>query len=93
MLLHDFRAQVADALIKVGKRADLNSSIRGRPSLEDVAEPRQAAPPPLQRDVAPSVDVRLDRFDNFPIHADKRGRCRLCNKGYTQMATLKCKGL
>ncbi len=90
-----FRAQVADALIKVGKQADLNSRKRGRPSLEDAPEPHQAAspPPPLQRIVAPSVDVRLDRFDHFPIHADKRGRCRLCKTGYTQMACLKCKVL
>ncbi|XP_029973972.1 piggyBac transposable element-derived protein 3-like [Salarias fasciatus] len=95
MPLLDFRAQVADALIKVGKQGDLNSRKRGRPSLEDVPEPHQAASPspPLQRIVAPSVDVRLDRFDHFPNHADKRGRCRLCKSGYTQTACLKCKVL
>uniref|UniRef100_A0A6Q2ZH78 PiggyBac transposable element-derived protein domain-containing protein n=1 Tax=Esox lucius TaxID=8010 RepID=A0A6Q2ZH78_ESOLU len=50
-------------------------------------------PPPLQRISAPSVDVRLDRCDHFPLHAEKRGRCRLCKNGYTQMACLKCKVL
>ncbi|KAK7135513.1 hypothetical protein R3I94_014246 [Phoxinus phoxinus] len=95
MPLLDFRVQVADALIKVGKQADLNSRKRGRPSLEDDPTSHQAAPPPppLQRISAPSVDVRLDRCDHFPIHAEKRGRCRLCKTGYTQMACLKCKVL
>ncbi|XP_042599318.1 piggyBac transposable element-derived protein 2-like [Cyprinus carpio] len=95
MPLLDFRVQVADALIKVGKQADLNSRKRGRPSLEDDPTSHQAAPPPppLQRISAPSVDVRLDRCDHFPIHAEKRGRCRLCKNGYTQMACLKCKVL
>ncbi|XP_051994392.1 piggyBac transposable element-derived protein 3-like [Xyrauchen texanus] len=93
MPLLDFRVQVADALIKVGKQADLNSRKRGRPSLEDDPTSHQAAPPPLQRISAPSVDVRLDQCDHFPIHAAKRGRCRLCKNGYTQMACLKCKVL
>uniref|UniRef100_A0A3B3S9X1 PiggyBac transposable element-derived protein domain-containing protein n=1 Tax=Paramormyrops kingsleyae TaxID=1676925 RepID=A0A3B3S9X1_9TELE len=65
MPLLDFRVQVADALIKVGKQADLNSRKRGRPSLEDDPTSHQA----------------------------KRGRCRLCKNGYTQMACLKCKVL
>uniref|UniRef100_A0A8C1TF05 PiggyBac transposable element-derived protein domain-containing protein n=1 Tax=Cyprinus carpio TaxID=7962 RepID=A0A8C1TF05_CYPCA len=65
MPLLDFRVQVADALIKVGK----------------------------QRISAPSVDVRLDRCDHFPIHAEKCGQCRLCKNGYMQMACLKCKVL
>lgn len=95
MPLLDFRVQVEDALIKVGKQADLNSRKRGRPSLEDDPTSHQAAPPPppLQRISAPSVDVRLDRCNHFPIHAEKRGRCRLCKNGYTQMACLKCKVL
>lgn len=95
MPLLDFRVQVADALIKVGKQADLNSRKRGRPSLEGDPTSHQAAPPPppLQRIPAPSDDVRLDRCDHFPIHAEKRGRCRLCKKGYTQMSCLKCKVL
>ncbi|XP_055087231.1 piggyBac transposable element-derived protein 3-like [Periophthalmus magnuspinnatus] len=93
MPLLDFRAQVADALIKVGKQADFNSRKRGRTSLENAPEHHQAAPPPLQRIIAPLDVVRLDRFDHFPIHADKRGRCRLCKNGYTQTACLKCKVL
>nr|XP_005159764.1 piggyBac transposable element-derived protein 3-like [Danio rerio] len=93
MPLLDFRVQVADALIKVGKQVDLNSRKRVRPSLEDDPTSHQAASPPLQRISAPSVDVRLDRCDHFPIHAEKRGRCRLCKNGYTQMACLKCKVL
>lgn len=95
MPLLDFCVQVADALLKVGKQADLNSRKRGRPSLEDDPTSHQAAPtpPPLQRISAPSADVRLDRCDHFPIHAEKRGRCRLCKNGYTQMACLKCKVL
>uniref|UniRef100_A0AAY5K7E5 PiggyBac transposable element-derived protein domain-containing protein n=1 Tax=Esox lucius TaxID=8010 RepID=A0AAY5K7E5_ESOLU len=42
MPLLDFRVQVADALIKVGKQADLNSRKRGRPSLEDDPTSHQA---------------------------------------------------
>ena len=38
MPLLNFRAQVADALIKVGKPADMTSRKRGRPSLEDAEE-------------------------------------------------------
>lgn len=74
---------------------DLNSRKRGRPSLEDDPTSHQAAPPPppLQRIVAPTVDVRLDRCNHFPIHAEKRGCCRLCKNGYMQMACLKCKVL
>lgn len=75
MPLLDFRAQVAVALIKVGKRANLNSRKRGRPSSEEAPERSQAATSssPGQRIIAPSVGIRLDRFDHFPIHADKRG--------------------
>ncbi|KAG1924718.1 hypothetical protein F2P79_025976 [Pimephales promelas] len=78
MPLLDFRVQVADALIKVGKQADLNCRKRGRRSLEDdptsqAAPPPRPPPPPLQRISAPSVDVRLDLYDHFPIHAEKRG--------------------
>lgn len=82
----------SDALIKVGKQADSKHRKRGRLSLEDAQTTHQAAPapPPLQRIVAPSVDVRRDRCDHFPIHAEKRGRCRLCKTGYTQIACLKC---
>ncbi|XP_057691467.1 piggyBac transposable element-derived protein 3-like isoform X1 [Corythoichthys intestinalis] len=95
MPLLDFRAQVADALIKVGKRANLNSRKRGRPSSEEAPERSQAATssPPGQRIIAPSVEVRLDRFDHFPIHADKRGRCRARKNGNTQMTCLKCRVL
>ncbi|KAG1955331.1 hypothetical protein F2P79_008425 [Pimephales promelas] len=38
--------QVADALIKVGKQADLNSRKRGQPPLEDDPSSPHAAPPP-----------------------------------------------
>lgn len=56
---HDLRVQVADALIKVGKRTDLNSRKRGRRSLKTVPEPHQAASPspPLQRVIAQSVSL------------------------------------
>lgn len=83
MPLLDFRAQVACALIKVGKQTDLNSRKRGKPPLEDTPEPHQAAPPPppIQRIIAPSADVRLHWVDHFPIHADKCGHCRLCKNG------------
>uniref|UniRef100_UPI00358E218E piggyBac transposable element-derived protein 3-like n=1 Tax=Myxine glutinosa TaxID=7769 RepID=UPI00358E218E len=93
MPLLDFRAEVANALIKVGKHADGSSRKRGRPSLEDGSPPPTPPLPPQQRTVTPSADVRLDRLDHFPTHAEKRGRCRLCSKGYTQMACQKCKVL
>ena len=38
MSLINFRAQIADYFIKVGKPADLTSRKRGRPSLEDDEE-------------------------------------------------------
>ena len=62
----DFRTEVADELIKVGKSADLNNRKRGRPSLENV-EQAQSRPPPTKRVFAPSNDVRLDRFDHFGV--------------------------
>uniref|UniRef100_UPI00358E4A90 piggyBac transposable element-derived protein 2-like n=1 Tax=Myxine glutinosa TaxID=7769 RepID=UPI00358E4A90 len=93
MPLLDFHAEVANALIKVGKHADGSSRKRGRPSLEDGSPPPTPPLPPQQRTIAPSADVRLDRLDHFPTHAEKRGRCRLCSKGYTQMACQKCKVL
>ena len=76
MSLLNFRAQVAVALIKVDKPADLTSRKRGGPSLEDAEEDR--APPPVRRIPAPSTIVRLDRFDHFPTNGEKRGRCRRC---------------
>ena len=88
MSLLNFRAQVADALINVGKPADLTSRKRGRPSLEDAEEDR--APPPVRRIPAPSTIARLDRFDHFPTNSEKRGRCRRCKNGYTQMTCTKC---
>ena len=88
----DFRTEVADALIKVGKSADLNNKKRGRPSLENV-EQAQSRPPPTKRVFAPSNDVRMDRFDHFGVFTEKRGRCRLCKNGYTQLSCLKCKVL
>ena len=91
MSLLNFRAQVADALIKVDKPADLTSRKRGRSSLEDAEEDR--APHPVRRIPAPSTIVRLDRFDHFPTNGEKRGRCRRCKNGYTQMACTKCKVL
>jgi len=92
MSLLDFRTAVADALIKAGKPADISTTKRERPSLED---PEQTFPPlhcpPVKRAVEPSSDIMLDRFDHFPIHSEKWGRCRLCKIGYTQMTCLKCK--
>ncbi len=64
--------------------------------MEDAPEPHQAASPSTSTSedrLRHRLTVRLDRFDHFPIHADKRGRCRLCKTGYTQMACLKCKVL
>ena len=95
--LFDFRTEVADSLIKVGKSADLTSRKRGRPLLEDVEQAQAQLPypgrPPTKRAVAPTNDVRLDRFNHFGVFAEKRGRCRLCKNGFTQLSCLKCKVL
>ena len=63
--LLDFRTEEADALIKVGKSADLTCKKRGRPSLDDAEQERaQLYPgrPSNKRAVAQSNDVRLDRY-------------------------------
>ena len=88
MSLLNFRAQVADVLIKVGKPADLTSRKSGRPSLENGEEDR--TPLSVRRIPAPTTIVRLDMFDHFPTNGEKRGRYRRCKNGYTQMACKKC---
>ena len=47
-------------------------------------------PPPIHRIPAPSTIFRLDRFEHFPRNGGKRGRCRRCKNGYTQIACTKC---
>lgn len=87
----DFRTEVADAIIKVGKSANLNVRKRGRSSLENAEEDNSRHP--VKRAVAPSTEVRLDKFDHLPSHSEKRGRCRLCKSGFTSLTCLKCKVL
>ena len=37
----------------------------------------------------PVVDVHYDGIGHWPVH-DKKGRCRLCLKGWSCMKCLKC---
>ena len=70
---------------------DANEAItkkRRRPSRDaDEDAPRA---PRLRTVPRPQSDIRLDKVDHFPKYHEKRGRCRLCTKGYTQMMCTKC---
>lgn len=84
MPLVEFCAEMGDSLIKAGKPRRVRKW--GHPSLEqdDQAQPRLFAVP------APPKAVRFDGVNHLPGFAEKRGRCRLCGDGYTELACLKC---
>lgn len=84
--LLEFRADIAESLIKAGKPTIERR--RGRPSLQNENQPEAKQRRFLVKN--PPVVVRFDRIDHFPEHAEKRGRCRLCSKGYSQMKCVKC---
>lgn len=83
--LKDFRASVANALILAGKDPIKK---RGRPSAS-----MSPAPPPKRRPAVAAVpvdDVRFDRMSHWPIHIDKKARCRNCADGFTRIKCGKC---
>ena len=41
----------------------------------------------------PTADVTYDHHAHWPIHRDKKMRCRLCFVGNTRIACSKCVGL
>ena len=59
---------------------------RGRPPLEDAESAAK-----IHRFVAPRPvdDKRYDGIGHWPVH-DKKGRCRLCRKGWSRMKCSKC---
>ena len=81
--LLDFRVEIADSLIKHGKAI---TKKRGRPSRDaDEDAPRALR---LRTVPRPQRGIRLDKVDHFPKYHEKRGRCRLCTNGYTQICSL-----
>ncbi|CAF1258398.1 unnamed protein product [Rotaria sordida] len=90
MSLLTFRVNVAQALLQCNPPSSPTVK-RGRPSLKsiisDQTSPKssRATPNPL-----PSKDIRMDRFDHWPIHIDK-GRCR--NPDCTRQTRISCSKL
>ena len=63
---------------------------RGRPLAASNDENLQ---PVANRNAAtalPTADVRYDQHAHWPIHHDKKIRCRLCSVGNTRIACSKC---
>lgn len=76
-----FQAAVAASLIAV------NAAKRGRPSASgDAATPE----PPQKTKMAPYSDIRYDGYCHWPSKAEKRGRCRLCQRNLTNTTCSKC---
>nr|XP_039255146.1 piggyBac transposable element-derived protein 3-like [Styela clava] len=88
--LLDFRSEVADCLIRMGKSANMNSRKRGRPS-NDEGDHSYHRSSPRQIVIAPPRDVRHDRFDHFSVYSERRGRCR--KLGITFTMCMKCRVL
>ena len=91
-----FQAQLASSLILVN--ATLQTPKRGRPSSGKGSPATQSVTSgsPLNAQKRPSkrcanlpLDVRKDLVGHFPRKTG-RGRCRQCNKGYTNTQCRKC---
>lgn len=76
--LVDFMASIADSLIKEGKPVDQPSRKRGRPSAEEDIMPVSKTLAPRSYSQRPQDSVQLDKVDHWPIHKEKRGRCKWC---------------
>ncbi|XP_029841450.2 piggyBac transposable element-derived protein 2 [Ixodes scapularis] len=76
-LLVEFRMQIARALLKAGK---LDERKRGRPSALET-------PPPKRANAQPRLvqDVRLDMIGHWPVHSEKKQRCKLCIVSYSRI--------
>ncbi|XP_044213985.1 piggyBac transposable element-derived protein 3-like [Thunnus albacares] len=97
-----FQAQLASSLILVNTTLTAPSSDNGSPVTKTSRSPLKAQKRPLSGDgsplngvpakrsaVHPPLDVRKDQIAHFPVKT-KRGRCRHCNKGYTNTLCSKC---
>ena len=85
--LREFRCSAASALLHakktpVKKRGRLLAASNDE-NLQPVAK-RNAAT------ALPTVDVRYDQHEHWPIYHDKKIRCQLCSVGNTQIACSKC---
>ncbi|KAL7880955.1 hypothetical protein SRHO_G00032090 [Serrasalmus rhombeus] len=74
-----FQAQLASSLILVNSISPLTSMT--------VIPQRPVSA--LRRLCVPPMDVRKDKVAHFPVKS-KRGRCRHCDKGYTNTLCRKC---
>lgn len=85
--LGQFRNELADALCNMGTT---NGSKRGRPSNASLDEELQAKKQKGPSHPMPSVDVRKDCIDHWPVFSN-RLRCKILNcKGTTQWSCSKC---
>ncbi|CAF3853099.1 unnamed protein product [Rotaria sp. Silwood1] len=87
MSLLTFRVNVAEALLQSNPSPPPTVK-RGRPSLQSITSDQtspkssRATPNP-----PPSKNIRMDKFDHWPIHIEK-GRCR--NPGCTGQTRISC---
>ena len=81
--LRNFRASIAHAL---AKKAKLPRK-RGRPSS---SPPQPAKHPRATAATRPVEDVRYDNIAHWPVHSEKKMRCKLCATGFTRIKCSKC---
>ena len=81
MGLKDFQCHIAYALTKAGKKIH-----RKEESHEMTAPPKTAKPPPAK----PVFDVQYDGLDHWPVHTERKLRCKLCPKGWTRISCSMC---
>ena len=73
-----FRATVAEMLLLKDRRA--------RDGAPTAVKEKLIKTPSVPR---PMTEVRLDKYDHFPICAEK-ARCRLCKAGQSRIKCMKC---
>ena len=93
MSLLNFILATADALILANKSALTPGGRQGRPPKRKSIDDDSAATKAGRKPVTPKPcnDARLDQFDHWPEPDSKRGRCRHCKSGYSQIYCSKCK--
>lgn len=88
--LLQFSCQISEGLIKVNK-ASTNAGTPGRPrkrKSNDSATTDNRGRKPVQPE--PTSCSRLDQVGHWPVPEKKRGRCRHCKTGYSQIFCSKC---
>ena len=81
--LRNFRASITHAL---AKKAKLPRK-RGQPSF---SPPQPAKHPRVTAATRPVEDVRRDDIGHWPVHSEKKMRCKLCATGFTRIKCSKC---